>query len=240
MGKLDVLFNYQTVELEKEAYERKIVSTPARKKLKKLHTFLKEQQATIARIQDEIAQRTAAVEKLNEQIARLEKDTELERSEYEQMLKDEECTAAEMTECRENHEKLQREANRLRRELEGILGWLENAVEEYKDTRKKAGAAKKEYDEVRAICDEEFKQAEGGRKEYEEKLQHAAEGVDPALLERYNRVKRNHRVPMAKVENNQCSGCNMALPTVVVKRVASSDSIVECDNCGRILYVDNK
>ena len=28
----------------------------------------------------------------------------------------------------------------------------------------------------------------------------------------------------------------MSLPMVVVKRVMNSDSIVECDNCGRILY----
>jgi predicted nucleic acid-binding Zn-ribbon protein len=41
---------------------------------------------------------------------------------------------------------------------------------------------------------------------------------------------------MAKVENKQCGGCNMSLPMVVIKRVQGSDSIVECDNCGRILY----
>ena len=41
---------------------------------------------------------------------------------------------------------------------------------------------------------------------------------------------------MAKVENYQCSGCNMSLPTSTVKRVATGEGIVECENCGRILY----
>ena len=63
-----------------------------------------------------------------------------------------------------------------------------------------------------------------------------AKAVDAELLERYKRIKGRYAVPMAKVENNQCSGCNMSLPTSTVKRVATGEGIVECENCGRILY----
>ena len=64
----------------------------------------------------------------------------------------------------------------------------------------------------------------------------AAKAVDAELLARYKRIKGRYAVPMAKVENNQCSGCNMSLPTSTVKRVATGEGIVECENCGRILY----
>ena len=55
-------------------------------------------------------------------------------------------------------------------------------------------------------------------------------------LKKYDAVKTHHAAPMAKVENNQCGGCNMSLPTATVKRVAAGTGLVECENCGRILY----
>lgn len=236
MSKLDALWEYQAVELKKEAYEKEVRNTPARARLTKLHGFLTEQQAVISRLQTEITQKQAAIEKLSDHADKLNKDIELERSEFEQMQKDEECTAEEMTECRENHEKLLHDLNATRKELTDLLNWLNNAMADYKATRNKAGKAKKEYDQMRAICDEEFNQSAGKRKELEAELAAQADHVDPALLERYKKVKRNHNAPMAKVESNQCGGCNMSLPMVVIKNVIGSDSIVECDNCGRILY----
>ena len=81
-----------------------------------------------------------------------------------------------------------------------------------------AAAAKPDIDKAKAAADE------------------AAKAVDAELLARYKRIKGRYAVPMAKVENNQCSGCNMSLPTSTVKRVATGEGIVECENCGRILY----
>ncbi len=236
MGKLDALWEYQAVELKKEALEREVLNTPARAKFNKLHGFLTEQQNAILRTQKEIVQRQSALEKLQEQVDRLMNRVELERSEFEQMQQDEECTAEEMTECRENHEKLLEELTAVRREISDLVKWLEAALSDYKETRTKAGKAKKEYDALMLVCEQELSSSEAPRKAAEDAVAEKAKTVDPALLERYKRVKRNHAVPMAKVENNQCSGCNMSLPMVVVKRVANSDGVVECDNCGRILY----
>jgi predicted nucleic acid-binding Zn-ribbon protein len=49
-------------------------------------------------------------------------------------------------------------------------------------------------------------------------------------------VKLHHVVPIAKIVNSKCGGCNMSLPMVMLKKIATTDGIVECENCGRILY----
>ena len=41
---------------------------------------------------------------------------------------------------------------------------------------------------------------------------------------------------LALLDGDRCGGCNMSLPTSTVKRVATGEGIVECENCGRILY----
>ena len=61
--------------------------------------------------------------------------------------------------------------------------------------------------------------------------------VDPAYMERYKNVREQRFPVMAKLNNDQCSGCNMSLPSAIAKQIAGSDEIVECENCGRILYM---
>lgn len=236
MGKLDALWQYQEAQLIKERLEQTLRNTPARTKLNKLRGFLSEQQQAIAKLKQAIEQREAELEHINDQVVQLEKKIELEVAEFSQMQSDEECTAEEFTECKKNLEALQNELNTLRRTLQDLIQWIEQTAKEYVHTRNKAGKAKKEYDALRVVCDEEYAtykdKIDNATREMEEK----AKLVDGDLLERYQKVKQNHAVPMAKVEHNQCSGCYMSLPMVVVKRVASHEGIVECENCGRILY----
>ena len=59
MTRLEALLAYQQTELEKERAEAAVRSTPARVRLSKLHRLLKTQQATIARLNEELEARAA-------------------------------------------------------------------------------------------------------------------------------------------------------------------------------------
>ena len=225
MNKLDALWQYQQAELEADKLENKLKSTPARQKLNKLFNFLKEQQNAIAGIQKTLDSRQQAVDKLQAQIDELAHKYELELGEFKIMLNDDECTAEEMTESRRSGERIMKKAEAAKRELYDAMAQIEKSAAEYKETYAKAAKAKKEYDAARSECEQEAAAAD-----------EAAKAVDAELLARYKRIKGRYAVPMAKVENNQCSGCNMSLPTSTVKRVATGEGIVECENCGRILY----
>ncbi|MDR1619452.1 MAG: C4-type zinc ribbon domain-containing protein [Clostridiales bacterium] len=236
MPNADALWEYQAAELSREALEREILNTPARNKFNKLHAFLTEQQNAITHLKKEIAKRQAGLEKLQEQADALARDIELEHSEFQNMQKDDECTATEITECRENHEKLLKCVSGMQKDITALIDWLLIATKDYKKTRQKASAAKKEYDELRAICEREYTDSADARAKADKELEARAALVDPQLMERYHKVKRNHQTPMAKLLGDRCGGCNMSLPMVVVKRVQGGNAIVECENCGRILY----
>ena len=239
MGKLDTLWQYHEAEMACDRLETEIKTTPARQKLNKLRAFLTEQQNSIARMEKEMEAKQSLLAKLAEQFDALEKKYELELSEFETMDNDPECTAEEMTESRKEFESMMEQLNVARRELFDTLTWLEKAETESKETWAKAGKAKKEYDALRKICEQELEDSKGKLNAAREEARRASEMVDPAFLAHYRAIKKNHAIPMAKLENNQCSGCNMSLPMVVTKRVANQDMIVECDNCGRILYILN-
>lgn len=236
MNKLDALWEYQQAEISLEKVESRIKTTPSRQKLNKLYAFLSDQQALIANIQKQIDARRASVDKLAAQIEEFERKYELELSEFHVMEADEECTAAEMAESRRALEGLLSQVDAVRRDLYDTLAWIEKATAEYKDTYAKAGKAKKEYDAVRKQCEDEIAAAKPEIASAKAVVESRRAAVDPALLKKYDIVKTHHASPIARVENNQCGGCNMSLPTATVKRVAAGTGLVECENCGRILY----
>lgn len=236
MGKLDAMLLYQQTEQKKLEAEQAVRSTPARQKLSRLHKLLKTQQATIQKLTEETETRLSQINKLSEQAKRLEERIELENSELATVTGDEESTAAEMTELRVDIERLQKEINQVVREAKKLLSEAEKAAEEYRETNLTAKNAKKEYDQVRAVCEKERDDSAEMLASFDEKLEQIRKDVDPALFQRYEKVKQHYAAPIVPVIGGKCSGCNMSLPMVMLKRLNAPDAVLECENCGRILY----
>ena len=236
MGKLDAMLLYQKTEQKKLEAEQAVRSTPARQKLSRLHKLLKTQQATIQKLTEETETRLSQINKLSEQAKRLEERIELENSELATITGDEESTAAEMTELRVDIERLQKEINQVVREAKKLLSEAEKAAEEYRETNLTAKNAKKEYDQVRAVCEKERDDSAEMLASFDEKLEQIRKDVDPALFQRYEKVKQHYAAPIVPVIGGKCSGCNMSLPMVMLKRLNAPDAVLECENCGRILY----
>ncbi|MPN19328.1 hypothetical protein SDC9_166696 [bioreactor metagenome] len=236
MRKMEALWAYQEAEVAKNAVENEIRSTPARLQLNKLHKQLKNQQAVIAKLSEDIEAYEQQLTKLTDQVSKLEARLQVESAELDTIKQDEESTAEEMTELKGDIEKLNREISQGVREAKTLLGEIDKASEEYQTTARAANKAKKEYDTLRVQCEEERVARQGELDRHDEKLASLSKTVDPALLERYNQVKQHHVVPIAKIVNSKCGGCNMSLPMEMLKKIATTDGIVECENCGRILY----
>ena len=235
MRKMEALWAYQEAEVAKNTVENEIRTTPARLQLNKLHKQLKNQQAVIAKLSEDIEAYEQQLTKLTDQVGKLEARLQMESSELATMKQDAESTAEEMTELKGDIERLNREVSQGVREAKSLLGDIEKASEEYQNTARSASKAKKEYDTLRVQCEEERVARQGELDQHDKNLERLSKTVDPVLLERYQQVKLHHAVPIAKIVNSKCGGCNMSLPMVVIKKLTDPDMVVECENCGRIL-----
>jgi predicted nucleic acid-binding Zn-ribbon protein len=58
----------------------------------------------------------------------------------------------------------------------------------------------------------------------------------------YDRLSTRSRdgVAVAEVKNNACSSCFMALRPQVALDIKTSDNVINCESCGRILYILDK
>ena len=64
--------------------------------------------------------------------------------------------------------------------------------------------------------------------------------VDPALLERYDQLRRQQMVAVAALHGSRCEGCHLDLSAAEIDEVraaARDGGIADCPQCGRMLVV---
>jgi len=107
-----------------------------------------------------------------------------------------------------------------------------NLLVELKKVKTEYNAAK---DAHQAEKDKYSKEIE----QLKEKLGKLSPGVNEDLLKLYSRKRKNCLPVVVEIKDEQCMGCFMKLPSLVVDSIKGGDDIVECENCGRIIYVVN-
>ena len=236
MTKLEYLLMYQKADLKKQQLENAVRTTESRQKLNKITKLLREQQAAIQRLTEEAEGQKNALAKLISQQESLSHELELNHSEMETLEADDQVTAEELTEFRTDVERLSREMVRLEKDVKGLLDQLEKTTEEFQKARSLGGKAKKEYDRLKAVCEVEKAESAADITTATKEMDTVERQVDPTFLVKYKKARVHHSMPVVPVVNEKCSGCNMSLPMAVIKKLNGQDTIMECENCGRILY----
>lgn len=236
MSKIKALLAYQQADMKKQQLKAAVRKTENRVKLARLHKLLKEQQTAIAKANEDLESAAAALSRLNNQNDALIRRFELESSELDILKQDEETTGEEMTELRKDIEKLNRESNAIEREAKLLVDNMAKILADYQTTRKTAGKAKKEYDQLRVICEQEKQDSSVEIDACAAEMARMQANVDATLLQRYNRARQHYPLPVVPIVNSKCSGCNMSLPILMLRKLNTPDTVAECENCGRLLY----
>lgn len=54
----------------------------------------------------------------------------------------------------------------------------------------------------------------------------------------YSEIAAQKKKPIAKIHGSVCSGCKMKVSAMTMDKLYKKDEIVHCDNCGRVLLMD--
>lgn len=234
MSKLDALWRYQLADQEYDALENQLKNSKARQSMFKIRKYLIDQQEKLLKMEADIEQKHTRLEELT---AMFEEQNDLYtklEAEFKDAVKDDLDSVNELL---NKYTKVQGDIVLIRRELYIIMQDVKSTESRLQDMKSKISKARKDFSKFK---EEHTKELEGASEELG-KLQaavvEAGKEVDKALIERYNNIKKNKITPLAMLENGQCGGCNMTLPSLMITQVQESDEIFECENCGRILFV---
>jgi predicted nucleic acid-binding Zn-ribbon protein len=122
-------------------------------------------------------------------------------------------------------------------ELE-IMERQEQAVAALAAVEAAATSTQEQLAVVRQRRDARFAELDAEQAELEARRKVAADGLPPALLELYVKVRdQNHGLGAARLYQRRCEGCRMELPPNDLARIknAPADEVVRCEECRRIL-----
>lgn len=234
---LDALWNYMQFDLEADKFGSDMRQSPKRQLLLKDRNFLKEQQTNIVKIENDVSTMNDRMEAIRDEVERLNKFLAEQRARLES---EPPKTAEEIEERVTAIEKVLESMKHYEQELSKMRKDADARDRQQKEIRVRAAKTKAEYDAVKLEYDKEYADDTVKLKNLRARAEAEEKKTDPADLEKYKSIKAHVTPPMAKMMNNQCSGCFMALPLGTLRDLKSGEHMVTCDNCGRILYAKDE
>jgi len=103
-----------------------------------------------------------------------------------------------------------------------------------KDEEKVFNEEKKKIDERIKIINDRLAQLDAQRKQ-------VSPGIDAKILSQYERILANREgLAIVLVKDGTCQGCNMSMPPQVINLIKMYDTIVTCEICNRMLYIEEE
>ena len=234
MQQYELLWQYQQVDMELDQYEKEMRASSNRKELLKHREFLLEQQNVLKKIETDVEIMSDRMEALADEITRLNGSVADAAANFEANRPEDLVEAKKQI---ASIQKLIATISRYEAELAKMRKDSEARDRQQREVRVRAAKARAEFDRIKVHYDEELKTASVKHEELKAKVAKEAQGIDPALLEKYKAIKRHAAMPITRLHDDRCGGCNMQLSAADKDKVRSGLPYVECENCGRIILV---
>lgn len=234
MGSLEDLWKLQELNNTLKEIDSGIDEISNRKKIEKLGDRLRRIEKKLIDLNREMEKNSEILYKDNSTLKEYEyKLGEIERNLYEGHIID----LKQLSFLDEEREEIKREIEE--KELEILLGMeeMEELQEKVFQLKKDFKALRIEYTklvkEYRALIEELKNKSKSERKKIEE----ISLRMDKNILNKYMNLIGSKGIAVVEVVDYKCSGCNMMLPAITVDRLKNHREIMHCENCDRILYI---
>ena len=135
-------------------------------------------------------------------------------------------------------EMLRRNQDRLEERVLELMFAIEDKNRDIKMLEEQVKEEDSAYQEVRRKYEEEYRRLSERITSLERKREELLPQIDPTLLERYSEIRAREGGGVGKVVKGVCSGCGFSISPRLLTRLQESETIVYCENCGRILYLE--
>ena len=228
------LWQYQQFDMDADHYEREMRASPNRQKLIQHRDFLVEQQNAMKKIETSVTTMAERIEVIQKEIERLDESLR----DLQETLEETEPETLDIARKSLDHaQKLAHALGRMEQELQKIRKDSDVRQRQQHEVRVRAAKAKAEFDRLKSVYDVEYKEQQAKLDDLRKKAVDAAKQIDESQLHKYKQIKLHRTPPIALLNDDRCSGCNMNLPAVVLRNIRMGTLAVDCENCGRIVLV---
>jgi predicted nucleic acid-binding Zn-ribbon protein len=179
-----------------------------------------------------------------EQIRKNKKEIEHQLEENQSSIKKAEKRLFEIKTYRE-YEALQKEISEtkmtnasLEEEILRFMEVIENLEKHISDKGSELAEREKESEKVITDYKTKIKELKITHENKQLEKEKIISIIDPDVLPLYEKIKTRNGIAIAPARNEVCTGCNMKIPPQLFNEVLTLTRMIQCPNCGRILYCE--
>ena len=237
---IEQLLKYQEVDAGLRKIETELAGSEARKKAVSAKKYLESVDDTVSKLDVKAAELAHIYEKMQEDSKMLsERCRHIHADLAEEFVGALEHAEDEnaLNYLSKKADELYNKVKNLSQEATKVADAMQAVYKEYAGIRANIKTAQAQYTENVNIYGELKASKQDERSKIESELKELEKNVEPALMERY-KVKRAAKIfpILYEVNGNVCGACNMELPKSVLAGLKNGD-VIECDQCGRLLFM---
>jgi len=233
MEQLDLLWEYQEFDLILDQYAQERKNHKLRHTLLKLKKYLINRQAYLEKLDEEANKKSSYFDRINHEYENI---LGVLKTEQEKIAAGEYTTLKQIEELEKEAAAMRDRAIKREDELKRLIRELDNFQRKLENLGHQIAKAKKEYADTKVAYDKEVEKIQQEYNKVKVQRDQVGARIGKALMTKYKNI-RTSRVPViSTIVEDRCGGCNMSLASLVIQNVKDKKRIVECENCGRILY----
>lgn len=229
-----LLLDYQKLDIKIGKIEAEVKKSALYKKVVKVRKYLLDSQKLIQKHEADITEINQGLKILLTQYNDCSETVEelseaIENVDVESSIKEAQMLLRNAKQEKANLAKIEREILKSQKRITSIedsLSKIAHNVPKYKT----------EFEQLKEKYDAELKEVNQKTAPLKKELKALAKDLDADNLKRYKAAKKSHPIAVVLLDGKRCMGCNMELPSGMAKQIANSDKLMECENCGRLLY----
>jgi len=157
---------------------------------------------------------------------------EIEKDLYNGDIKD----LKQLEHLNEEKEKALDTINNLELDIIFMLEKEENAIRELKYIDKKLNETDFELKEMAEELEFRKKHLSTNIEKELDAIKKLEKNINTEALAKYNHIRKTKITAIVPIKDSICTGCNMRIPTYLLKPIKEKKELIYCENCGRILY----
>lgn len=233
MDHMTMLWEYQVEDIKADRLAHEIRRNPLRQKMENDRALFMERQKQYKQVEEQIAVLADRKDAIRDALRRCQEQLTALQARYENTppteLDNVRSLIGEVTRCLETIGGYESEMRR-------IAGEVREKDQRGNAIRTEAARLRSEFESLKAQYDQAIPPKKAALDAQRAVADEKKAGIPEELLKHYQEVKKHITPPLARLNNDQCSGCNTSLPSAVLHSVRNaSDNLVKCVSCGRII-----
>ncbi|AEE95521.1 zinc ribbon domain-containing protein [Mahella australiensis] len=237
MEQLDYLWRYQEIEDMLDRYNKERKKIPLSVQLNKLKKDILDKQEAISEMGKLVKEKNEAYKQIRGRYETLSKEF---YGDKERLSSANKSDSNELKELNAKAGSYINDLTAIRSDLQALKPDIDRLDADLIKARNELKQMSEEYNQLKKQYEAQIKEIGISADELRKEKQELKARIDKELMDKYQMLRKHKQMAIALVDKDKCSGCNMSLPSAILTAVKEGKKIIECENCGRILYYNKK